>query len=131
MVNEKCRSVLGPGTHATTFGGNPICCAGALAVLDEINDELLLEVKTRGDYIRQKLSAIESSYISDVRGLGMMIGIEINGTSHSELVKKMLSEGLVCLTAGSNVIRLLPPLTISYEEIDRGIKIFRKVLEEA
>ena len=75
-------------------------------------------------------AAIDSKYISDVRGLGMMIGIEVNGASHSELVKKMLAEGVVCLTAGSNVIRLLPPLTISYEEIDKGLAIFKKVMEE-
>ena len=61
----------------------------------------------------------------------MMIGVEINGASHSELVKKMLAEGVACLTAGSNVIRLLPPLTISYDEIDKGLAIFKKVMEEA
>ncbi len=131
MVNENCATVLGPGMHATTFGGNPICCAGALAVLDIIDDKLLREVTDKGEYIRNAIKSFGSKYISDVRGLGLMIGAEVTGASHSELVKKMLAEGLVCLTAGSNVIRLLPPLTITKEEIDKGLKIFKKVLEEA
>lgn len=131
MVNEKCKNVLGPGTHATTFGGNPICCAGALAVLDTLDNDFLKEVVSKGEYFRKGISAINSKYITDVRGLGMMIGVEINGASHSELVKKMLEAGVVCLTAGSNVIRLLPPLTISYEEIDKGLAIFKKVMEES
>lgn len=131
MVNEKCKNVLGPGTHATTFGGNPVCCAGALAVLDTLDNAFLKDVVTKGEYLRSKISEIDSKYIVDVRGLGMMIGVEIKDASHSELVKKMLAEGVACLTAGSNVIRLLPPLTISYEEIDKGLDIFKKVLEEA
>ncbi|MDD6189637.1 MAG: aspartate aminotransferase family protein [Clostridiales bacterium] len=131
MVNEKCKNVLGPGTHATTFGGNPICCAGALVVLDTLDNDFLKDVVSKGEYFRRSISAINSKYITDVRGLGMMIGVEINGVSHSELVKKMLEEGVVCLTAGSNVIRLLPPLTISYEEIGKGLAIFKKVMEEA
>ncbi len=130
MVNERTRDVLGPGTHATTFGGNPICCAGALTVLDTLDGAFLREVQSKGEYFRRKLSEIKSPLIAEVRGLGLMLGIQIRGASHSDLVKKMLAEGVVCLTAGSDVIRLLPPLTISYGEIDRGLAVMKKVLEE-
>ena len=131
MVNERTRDTLGPGTHATTFGGNPICCAGALAVLDTLDAAMLREVQSKGEYFRRKLSEIESPLIVEVRGLGLMLGVQIKGASHSELVRKMLDRGVVCLTAGSDVIRLLPPLTISYEEIDRGLAVMKEVLEEA
>lgn len=130
MVNERTRDTLGPGTHATTFGGNPICCAGALAVLDTLDAAALREVQSKGEYFRRKLLEIKSPLIVEVRGLGLMLGIQIKGASHSDLVKKMLDRGVVCLTAGSDVIRLLPPLTISYEEIDRGLAVMKEVLEE-
>ncbi len=129
LANNKTRNVLGPGTHATTFGANPICCAAALSVLDTLNDEMLSEVKAKGAYIRENIEALNSKYIAGTRGLGLMIGIGINGMSHKELANKMIESGLLVLTAGTDTIRLLPPLTITYEEIDEGLAIFKKVIE--
>jgi acetylornithine/N-succinyldiaminopimelate aminotransferase len=129
LVNEKCRKVLTPGTHATTFGGNPIAAAAALAVQDILSDEVLEEVKAKGAYLREKIETMGSPAVSGTRGLGLMVGITLNeGYVNKELAGEMISAGLLVLTAGQNVIRLLPPLTISYEEIDLGLAIMKQVL---
>jgi acetylornithine/N-succinyldiaminopimelate aminotransferase len=129
LCNEKCRNVLTPGTHATTFGGNPIAAAAALAVQDILSDEVLEEVKAKGAYLRNKIETMGSPAVSGTRGLGLMVGITLNeGYVNKELAGEMISAGLLVLTAGQNVIRLLPPLTISYEEIDQGLAIMKQVL---
>ena len=129
MANETCRGVLSPGTHATTFGGNPICAAAALAVQDILTDEVLAQVTAKGDYLRHAIEALNSPAVSGTRGMGLMIGITLNeGYNNKELCGKLIQAGVLVLTAGQNVLRLLPPLTISYEELDRGIEIFRQVL---
>jgi len=130
LVNEKCAAVLGPGTHASTFGGNPICCSAALAVLDILDGDALLKVREKGAKLRAMIEEISSPIIAGVRGLGLMLGIQVRGIAHSELVKKLLDAGLVCLTAGSDVFRLMPPLTITDREIERGVIILADVLEE-
>lgn len=128
MANEKCGSVLGAGTHATTFGMNPVCCAGANAVLDILEGGVLDEVNNKGAYLREKIESFNSPFVKGTRGKGMMIGIVIEGTTPKELAGKMIASGLLVLTAGSDAIRLLPPLTITYEEMDRGLEIMKKVL---
>ena len=127
LAGEKTESVLTPGTHATTFGGNPICCAGALSVLEQLDDTLLASVREKGDYLRAQLSAIPG--IKGVRGMGLMLGVSIDDSiAAGAKVGALLENGLLCLTAGHNTIRLLPPLTISMEELDQGIAIMKKVL---
>ncbi|MDP4109726.1 MAG: aminotransferase class III-fold pyridoxal phosphate-dependent enzyme, partial [Bacillota bacterium] len=110
----------------------PISCAAANAVLDIVTGEgFLIEVSEKGKYIKARIKEWGCSKILGVRGLGLMLGVEVP-TEYGEpkaLVAKMAKEGLLALTAGKNVIRLLPPLTISYEEIDSGLNIMRKVLE--
>jgi acetylornithine/N-succinyldiaminopimelate aminotransferase len=129
MANEKCRNVLTPGTHATTFGGNPICAAAACAVQDILTDEVLEQVKAKGDYLRRQIEGMGSPAVSGTRGLGLMIGITLNeGYINKELAARMIDAGLLVLTAGQNVIRLLPPLVISQEEIDQGLAIMKQVL---
>jgi acetylornithine/N-succinyldiaminopimelate aminotransferase len=129
LANEKCRNVLTPGTHATTFGGNPIAAAAALAVQEILTDEVLDQVKEKGAYLRQKIEALGSPAVSGTRGLGLMIGITLHdGYVNKDLAAQMIDSGLLVLTAGQNVIRLLPPLTISYEELDKGIAILAQVL---
>ena len=130
MVGKALKNVLGPGTHATTFGGNPVCCAAALAVLDTLEEKVLSQVSEKGEYIKSAINKTDSPYIGGIRGLGLMLGIQIKGITHIELVKKLVSNGLICLTAGSDVVRFLPPLTISYEEIDRGLEVFIHTLED-
>ncbi|MDD6023640.1 MAG: aspartate aminotransferase family protein [Oscillospiraceae bacterium] len=127
MAGEKTQMVLTPGTHATTFGGNPICCAGGLAVLEQLNEEFLSSVREKGNYLREKIASMPG--VTGVRGMGMMLGIGLaEGLQCGDIVKKLLEEGLLCLTAGHNTIRLLPPLSISQEEMDQGLAILQRVL---
>ena len=129
MANEKCRNVLTPGTHATTFGGNPICAAAGCAVQDILTDEVLSQVTEKGNYIRGQIEGFGSPAVSGTRGLGLMMGITLKeGYTNSALAGKMVEAGLLVLTAGQNVIRLLPPLTISREEMDKGLAIMKTVL---
>lgn len=130
MTNKKCSGILTPGTHATTFGGNPVCCSAALCVLDILDDALLVQVPEKGNYIREKIEAMGSPFIAGSRGLGLMIGIALQNASHRELVSRLNNAGLLALTAGGDAIRFLPPLTITYDEIDEGLEIFKKVMED-
>lgn len=126
LSGEKCANVLTPGTHGSTFGGNPICCAGGLAVLNKVNSEGFLdEISKKGGYIREKLLQIPE--VKSVSGMGLMIGIELKTKSAADIVKAALGEGLLLLTAKTKV-RLLPPLTITYEEIDKGLAILAELL---
>ena len=131
VLGEKCAEVLGKGDHGTTFGGNPAVCAGARVVMKKVNSEQFLsEVTKKGEYIRSAVSEWKLPCVTDVRGLGLMIGIEVTA-DHKALVGKALEKGLMLLTAGKNVVRMLPPLTITYDEIDEGLKILKKILSEA
>ncbi len=126
LTGEKCSGVLTAGTHGSTFGGNPVCCAGGLAVLDKAADEeFLIEVSKKGDYFRSKLSEI--SEVSGLSGIGLMIGISLKTKKAGDVAKAALENGLLVLTAKDKV-RLLPPLTITYDEIDAGIKILTDIL---
>lgn len=124
MAGIKCRNVLGAGDHATTFGGNPICAAAAMATLDILTD-VLPDVQAKGDYIKSQLKELKG--VRDVRGLGLMLGIVTDGNPR-ETVCKLLDAGLITLTAGTNVVRLLPPLIITMDEIDMGLEILKGVL---
>ena len=128
LAGEKCADVLGKGTHGSTFGGNPIACAGGNAVLDFISDEKnQKEVAEKGKYLREKL--LEISEITSVDGMGLMLGAALKTKSASDVVKAALDNGLLLLTAKEKV-RFLPPLTITYEEIDKGISILKDILEK-
>lgn len=128
LAGEKCADVLGKGTHGSTFGGNPIACAGGNAVLDFISDEKKQqEVAEKGKYLREKL--LEISEITSVDGMGLMLGAALKTKSASDVVKAALDNGLLLLTAKEKV-RFLPPLTITYEEIDKGISILKDILEK-
>lgn len=126
IAGEKCKSTLTAGMHGSTFGANPITTAAALNVVSRLSDDFLNEVEKKGAYIREKLASIDSDEIAEVRGEGMIIGIKIK-SSPKEYLKKAFEAGLLVLTAGSDVIRLLPPLNITYGEIDRGIEILKTV----
>ena len=126
LSGEKCAKVLTPGTHGSTFGGNPISCAGGLAVLNTVNKPGFLdEVAKKGDYFRKKL--LTSPEVASVSGIGMIIGIELKNKKAGDVVKAALDQGLLLLTAKTKV-RLLPPLTITYEEIDKGLDILLSIL---
>ena len=124
---EKCANVLTAGTHGTTFGGNPVACAGAKYILGTMTDEFLGEITEKGEYIREKLLTIDE--VKSVSGLGMMIGIELKTKNAGEIAKKCSENGLLILTA-KNKLRMLPPLVISKAEIDKGLAILKKYLED-
>lgn len=127
LSGEKCANVLTPGTHGSTFGGNPLACAGGLAVLNKVNSAGFLdEVAKKGDYIREKLA--KCSEVQSVSGIGLMIGIELKTKKAGDIAKACLENGLLVLTAKTKV-RLLPPLTITDEELDEGLDILIGLLE--
>ncbi len=126
LCTEKCANVLTAGTHGTTFGGNPVACAGAKYILSTLTDEFLNEVTEKGEYIRKKLSEIEE--VESVTGLGMMLGIELKTKNAGEIAKKCSENGLLILTAKTK-LRMLPPLVITKEEIDKGIAILKNIIE--
>ena len=130
LVNEKCTGVLSPGTHATTFGGNLIAAAAALEVMRQLTPELLGAVAEKGAYIRDAIKGWNCPAVKEVRGLGLMLGVSVEGVKPVDLVNKCIDNGLLMLTAGSDALRMLPPLTITYEELDKGLSILKKVLEE-
>lgn len=128
LVNEKLSGVFTPGTHGSTFGGNPVACAGGLAVLDRVNTPGFLdEVCKKAEYIKNALSAC--SEVTGISGMGLMIGISLKSKKAGDIAKKCLEKGLLVLTAKDKV-RLLPPLTIDYSELDDGLRILIDVLEE-
>lgn len=127
LADEKCCDVLSKGTHGSTFGGNPISCAGGNAVLNKVTKpEFLDEVMKKSEYFREKLSEIPE--VDGIDGLGLMIGVRLKTKNASDICKACLDNGLLVLTAKTK-LRFLPPLTITYEEIDKGIEILKKVLE--
>lgn len=127
LCNEKCANILTAGTHGTTFGGNPVACAGAKYILGCLTDEFMNEVAVKGEYIRAKLAEINE--VKSVTGLGMMLGIELKTKNAGEIAKKCSENGLLILTA-KNKLRMLPPLVITKEEIDKGIAILKTFLED-
>lgn len=123
---------FGPGSHGSTFGGNKLAMAAALEILHIMKEAgFLEEVRSKSAILLEQLQLAFQDHpkISAVRGLGMMIGIETSA-SLSKIVEAARQKGLIILTAGENVIRLLPPLTISKEEIQQGIAILKEVFSE-
>ena len=129
LTNEKCRAVLGPGDHGSTFGGNPMAAAAGCVVLDTMTPEFLEQVKAKGQYLRDGIAALNSPCVSGVRGMGLMIGVGVQGMTHRELKDKLMAAGLLTLTAGKDTLRLLPPLVISREEMDKGLAIMAQVMK--
>lgn len=126
MLGEKMQKVLDTGDHGTTYGGNLVCCAAGLAVM-EILEPVLPAVKEKGEYICEKIAAMQLPQVKGIRGMGLMIGIKLEGITHTEAVSKLLKAGIVTLPAGADVLRFLPPLTIGMEDIDAGLAIIEKV----
>ena len=127
LCGEKLKDVMSPSTHGTTFGANPVVCAGANYVLDKIaNEEFLNEVERKGAYLEEKLREIKE--VKNVRRLGLMVGIEIDGNAH-DIAVKCVENGLLIITA-KDLLRMLPPLTITKDELDEAVTILEKTLKE-
>lgn len=131
LFRGKAKDVFEAGDHQSTFAGNPLVCAAAEVVLETVNkNKFLQNVTEKGDYIKNTIKAWNFPFVKDVRGKGLMIGIQIESTIKPfDIEVKCLEEGLCTTTAGNDVVRFLPPLTISRKEIDEGLEIFKKVLK--
>jgi len=126
LANEKCMDVLGKGTHGSTFGGNPVACAGAMVVLDTVGQpDFLASVLAKVAHIRAALQQCEE--VAEITGLGMMLGIRLKTKSAPDVLNEALRQGLLVLTAKEK-IRLLPPLNITEAELDAGLSILKKCL---
>lgn len=128
IVTEEVNESLDKGAQTCTFGGNPLACSAAIATINNIEEEKLLEhSKDIGEYFMKKLAAIESNLIRDVRGLGLMIGIELKKKC-SQYLKALQDEGVIALSAGSTVLRFLPPLIIQKKHVDFAVEKTAEVL---
>lgn len=129
LMNKLTENVFQPGNHGSTFGGNPVVCAGAIEVLSQVADtNFLSDVCSKSEYLYNKLSAIPS--ITSVSGMGLMFGLSLkNNMIATEIAKKCVEKGLLILTAKTK-LRIMPPLNISKEEIDMGISILQTCLKE-
>ena len=128
LFGEKTENTLVAGDHGSTFGMNPIACAGACAVLEKLDDALLAEVKRKGEIIFSKIKGFEN--VVSVTGMGMMVGIELAKGTSKQVAASCLEKGLIVLTAHEKV-RLLPPLTISDELLEKGLAILEEAIKEA
>lgn len=128
LAGKKCSETLGKGTHGSTFGGNPISCAGGTAVLETVLSEGFAdEVTKKGEYFRKKLGGI--SEVEGVDGLGLMLGVRLKSKKAADVLTECFKNGLLILTAKEK-LRFLPPLNISYEEIDKGMEILKNILDK-
>ena len=127
LFGEKLKDAVTPGSHGSTFGGNPIAAAGAISIVKRLDDEFLAEVSKKGEYIKQMLFDIKG--VKSVDSMGLMLGISTDKDA-GEIAKSCLENGLLVLTAHKNKVRLLPALNISYDEIDEGLKILKEVIEK-
>jgi acetylornithine/N-succinyldiaminopimelate aminotransferase len=127
--------LLGPGTHGTTYGGNPVCCAAALKVLEIIDRDGLLEnARQLGAKLRDGLRALNSPRLREVRAVGLMIGFELEDAGDANaaipFVKRLMAAGLLAIPAGERVIRLLPPLNVTATEVDEALEKIKRTLQE-
>lgn len=132
MANKRCSSAFVPGDHGTTFGGNPLACAVSYAVLTELVDGgVINSVDEKSNYLTNKLMILKEKYpvIIDIKGMGLLIGIAIT-LNPKDFVAECFNEGFLIVSAGENVIRLLPPLNVSLQEIDSAIDILEKVFHK-
>ena len=128
LVNEKLGDILKPGMNGSTFGGNPVACAGARVVVRRVSDPAFLQsVMEKGAYLKEKLEAMPQ--VEYVRGKGLMLGVKLKGKDAHEVLVECAKQGLLILTA-KELVRFLPPLTITKEDMDQGLAIFQKVLEQ-
>jgi predicted acetylornithine/succinylornithine family transaminase len=128
LVKEKVSAVIEHGDHGSTFGGGPMVCRSGVVTFDHVcKDELLKQVIVHGDLLRRALSELTSSSILNVRGLGLLVGVEFDRPV-APLVSEALARGLVVITAGERVLRLCPPLIVSAHEIESAVGILEECL---
>jgi len=126
LFNEKTAEVLAPGTHGSTFGGNPICAAGAISIIERLTDELFAEVNKKSEYLKTTLSALKN--VTQVAGMGLMLGIK-TAKDPKEVANECIKKGVLVLTAKDKV-RLLPALNIPFDVLKKGVAILSEVIEQ-
>ena len=131
LASDEVMGVLNPGDHGSTFGGNPLACAVAIEALNVLVDEGLTEnVATQGEYLMEQLAEINSPHVKEVRGRGLLIGVELHESAGGarRFCEALKAEGLLCKETHDNVIRFAPPLTITRHDIDWALERIRAVL---
>lgn len=131
LASDEVMGVLQPGDHGSTFGGNPLACAVGIAALKVLTEEGLVEnALTQGDYLMEQLAEINSPHVKEVRGRGLLIGVELHQSAGGarRFCEALKENGLLCKETHDNVIRFAPPLTISREDIDWALERIRPVL---
>ena len=126
IIGEKVKDVLGYGDHGSTFGGNPAACAGAISILDRIDDEMLDEITEKSKYIFDELTG--AAGVESVAGLGLMVGIKTVKPA-GEIVGKCIERGVLCLTAKDKV-RLLPALNIPFDTLKKAVAVIKSACAE-
>ncbi|MBU3928449.1 MAG: aspartate aminotransferase family protein [Bacteroidetes bacterium] len=130
LSNEKVSAAMDFGDHGTTFGGNPLACAASLATLEVIETEnLMQQAEEKGNWLKEKITALKNPGIVEIRGKGLMIGVEFNFET-KPLVQKMLEKGVLANATAGNVLRLVPPLNISYQDLEKVVDVLTKSLNE-
>jgi len=130
LASERVSAVMAPGTHGSTFGGNPLACAAANAVLDVMDEKFLAHVREIGADLKARLSKLVPAFpgvLKDVRGLGLMIGVEFDKPVNTDVVRKLEEKGLLTVVAGNNVVRFVPPLIVDATHVGEAVKIFEGV----
>jgi acetylornithine/N-succinyldiaminopimelate aminotransferase len=125
LVADAAAGAFEPGDHGSTFGGNPVSCAAAIAVCETVDDELLAAVRANGERLRAGLAGLP--HVVDVRGRGLLVGAELDVPA-GPVVDAALDAGLVTLTSGANVLRLAPPLVVGEVHVDQALTILREVM---
>ncbi|WP_010236774.1 aspartate aminotransferase family protein [Clostridium arbusti] len=132
LAKEKAASAFVPGDHGNTFGGNPMGTAIGLCILNELIDGKVIDsVDEKGEYIKSKLVKLQEKYscIKEIRGMGLLIGMQLN-VSTKTVISKCFEKGLLLITAGPDVVRILPPLNVKNKDIDDAFEIIEEVFKE-
>lgn len=129
VISEKVASHITKGIHTSTFGGNPLACAAALATLELLTSAQMEHITHIGKYFQEQLRAIKSPRITEVRGVGLMIGLEVTG-DRNQIIKKMQEQHVLVIPAGDQVVRFLPPYIIQKEHVDQTITVLKSALKE-
>lgn len=132
VMKEAFSEILSPGSHASTFGGNPLACSAGAAVFQAIDEEKILEnVKNQGAYLKQKLETLQKKYqklIKEVRGFGLMLGLELNLADGSQIIKQCMEKKVLFNCTHQNVIRFMPMLNVTKKEVDEAVSVFEEVI---
>ena len=126
LFGDKVKDIVTPGSHGSTFGGNPVCAAGAVSIVSRIDDAFLNSVSEKSRYIKEFLANVNG--VKSISGMGLMLGIETEKNAKG-IADECLKNGLLVLTAKTKV-RLLPALNISYDELNKGLKILKEIIEK-